>query len=234
MVQFELIAGSELVADGVRQYHKWKTRHLRIVSRAEIFRAIMTQLDRPEWENFRMYAIMCYLTGSRLNEVMNIKRKDCEKRVFRCGDKDYNVLLITLINLKNRDIATKQIPLVYGIDPTDDSMIDILNIYLAKFKDDDLIFKRYAMKTTIYDHYLSKLKFQVDYREPRWPINDMLTIRFNCFPHYLRHARATHLGSISNRAMTNQMGWKGDSVLEDTYVHRQWEIIAKQRVLNNV
>ena len=239
MVEFELISGPSDVADSVKKYQKWQTRYLRTISRPEILRAIMFQLDKPEWENYRVYALLCYLTGGRRNEVVCAKKKDFESAKVMHNGKQYDVLLITLANSKNRENPTKQLPLIRGIDMTDDTMLDIIEAFISKFKPEDYVFFHHNKKGSLYDKYLRKVKIQIDYREPQWKISDILTIKMCMFPHYLRHCRLTHLGPIGTQALITQAGWTsprqgGIGVLMDTYVHRGWEVIAKQRLMNNV
>lgn len=233
MVFVQLEDGPPEALAKIENYRKWKTRFLKVLDKEELLRELDSQLKD---ERAHVFALMLYLTAGRRNEVLYIRREDIERRTFHHHNgKDYEVLLVLLPNEKNKTHSTKLIPLVLGIDSAEDEMIKICMEYIEKTKK-GFIFPK--TDPSMYNQLLEPCKLTTTYRENRWPINWMLTIKFRLFPHYLRHCRLTYFAPLGPMMLIQIAGWSSSQIggrsgigeLLDTYVRREWEQIATERV----
>jgi len=151
----------------------------------------------------RALFILTYLTAGRISEVLNLRKTDL------CGEyrQDRKILLIRMINRKNRNKRFKELPL-----PVDKEgiLLDLLNEYLKILKGNDLLF------------------------ESSWKVGECISrlhayrilrryTGFNC--HWLRHLRLTHL--VVNHDFNEQLlirfaGWT-NSLPAKHYMELRWE-----------
>lgn len=141
----------------------------------------------------RFFLTLTYLTAGRVTEVLDIKKED-----FQVTEKNgIKILLISMVNRKNRKQKIKMIPLRFDLEK---DFIDIILGYIEG-KEGNL--------------------FGFNTRQRGWQIFR----EHNINPHFFRHIRATHL--VVNRGFAGPklklyMGWS-DSRPEDAYVHLRWE-----------
>lgn len=215
---------------------KWKTAFLDSVSKERLYSEISLALqdDNP----CRIFCFVSYLTGGRRNEVLAIRKQDISKKKLKMKDgKIYDVLVVEMLNEKNKQFNRKFIPLVKGLDPTEDRMIEEIETHINAAPSDDEIFKK--GHPTAINFPIRKVKLKTRYREIWMAASEELIVKFNLFPHYLRHCRLTHLNWLPPVLMVQFAGWSSSqlrgrmgsaSTLLDTYIHKNWESLAKEMV----
>lgn len=235
MTHFEILEAPENIKDEIRQQKKWETSYLSVVAKADLFRLVMTGIKSDE---HKAYAILCYLTGARRGEVAFLRRSNFTQDSINYKDKVWKILLIRLYNEKSKTIKEKYMPLVYGIEPTEDLLLDFLDSYLKNFKDTDRLFHQVSLHS--YNHWTKGAVIQAQYKKPAWKPDEYAIVRFPLFPHYCRHCRLTHFASLGSDVIISIAGWSSKQLgkhigtLLDTYVRRAWQTIAKRRIEENV
>lgn len=150
----------------------------------------------------RALFILTYLTAGRISEVLALRKKDLRQETRRGRD----LLLISMINRKHRKRHFKDIPI-----PLDNEyvLLEFLNEYLSKLKDDDLLFWT-----------------QVDRSKSISRLHAYRILRrytgFNC--HWLRHLRLTHLVvnyDFNEQLLTQFAGWT-NSLPAKNYMEIRW------------
>src|SRR3990167_1297335 len=195
----------------------------------ELLRSVNAVHELEDHDKAFIYAL--FLTAGRRDEVYGMRKMDIKhEQITDDEGRVYEVMVISLRNEKNRKIPYKFIPLMKGIDATEDYMIDKLIEHTATIlnPEDHLFYEGYA-HTTISNKHLEKVWITDRYREPNWNINEDLVIKFRLFPHYLRHIRLSELGLGEDTKIW--AGWSEITPeLDQTYLRRGWAKLLKIRM----
>jgi integrase len=146
-------------------------------------------------ERIRALFVMGYLTAGRISEIIEIQKKDLKPEKVDGRD----VLLIRMINRKNRKIKHKEIGI--PID-TNLELIKILGTYLNTLTPLDLLFPFSTARA-----------------------RKLFKQHYNINPHYLRHVRVTHLVrdyELDPYSIEMIAGWSNLLPLE-AYKHLKWK-----------
>lgn len=238
-MNFEVVeydGNNEEKIEEIRNYRKWKTKYLDTVSKEYILREIEQQAG--DNEEIKAFALLTYITSGRRNEVLNLRRDDFSTEHLNVKDENYEILLVRMMNQKNRNNDRKKIPMVKGLSPIEDRIIGIVEEWIEN--KDEYIFRQ--LDPTSWNKMLKKIKFEARYKEKDMPITENLIVKFGLYPHYLRHCRLTHLNWLSPVLITQLAGWSssqlqgkfGGSKEIDTYIRRNWEPLAKEMILHGL
>ena len=233
--KFEILSAPDSIKEEIQQEKKWETRYLAVITKQDLFRILMTEINN---ETYRAFGMLCYLTGARRGEVAFLKRSSFTNDSLVINDKVYEVLLVKIYNQKSHTIKEKWMPLIRHLEPTEDMMLDFIENYLSKFKDNERLFKQISLSG--YDHWLDSAKVQTEYKKPAWKGDESAIIRFQLFPHYLRHCRLTYFSPLGSDCIISIAGWSSKQLgkevgqLLDTYVRRNWQKIARRRIEEHV
>lgn len=239
-MKFDLASfdGSQETVDKIKSRRKWKATCLDVVSKDYLFRELSFQLK--DNQEAKIFCFLLYLTSARRCEVLNLKRQDVSRSSIRMQNGiAHEVLVFQMMNQKNKQTDRKYIPLVKGLDLIEDAMISEVEAYI--FSKDDFIFKRVG--STAWNKVLEKVKLKTRYKERWMPITEEMIVEFGLFPHYLRHCRLTHMNWLSPVLITQLAGWSNSQLqgkfgasgkLIDTYLHKNWETLAKEMILHGL
>ena len=190
----------------------------------------------------RLLFFMLYLTGGRISEVMQIRRRDITEEVIegvsvvRVGmptSMGTPVVMVKLVTRKNRREPQREIPIIKNSRNADGKMLDevLRLIENADFAPDAFLFA--ASKKT-YERMIKRLTANLDAFE--W--NEYGTrerVSFENFPlfcHYLRHCRATDLVKVYDYnpfELAKYMGWS-DPRMAGTYIHLNMKDAVRKMV----
>jgi len=136
-----------------------------------------------------------YLTGARVSEIINLRKKDIKFR--QEGDKQ--LMIISLKNLKNKQRSRKLIPVtINSKDQIESFIVKYILEYIKLLKDDERLFP-----------YSRNRAYKL--------IRRWFGINTQC----IRHIRLTHLvmyNNFTDRKLTIWAGWS-DSRMADRYVN---------------
>lgn len=246
MPWFEIVESEDILGKGavtievLKARRKWQTRYLSIPTREYILRTLNHYLKPREKANLKLFAFITYLTSGRRNEVRGIRKSDITKHKVTYGNDSYDVMLFDLMNEKNKFLPRKQIPVVKGVNPPIDDMLNYIESYLeAMPPEEDLLFNVEQHSSTK-NQQLSSVLFEAVYRDTVMPISESLKIRFKLFPHFLRHARLTHLSFLGILPLVQLAGWSKGSLrqfaaaeLLETYIRSDWQATARLMIQSN-
>lgn len=239
-MKFEVVEhdGSEETVAQIRTRRKWKATCLDVVSKEYLYRELSYQLEQDLSE--KMFCFIAYLTSARRNEVLAISSQDVSEHSLRMQDgKTYKVYVFSLINEKNKQNDRKYIPVVLGLNDIEDDMIKQV-IEFIKSKP-DRVFRK--LDPTVWNKALEKVRIKARYKERWMPINENMVVEFRLFPHYLRHCRLTHMNWLSPVLITQLAGWSNSQLqgrfgasgkLIDTYIHKNWEALAREMIIHGI
>ena len=244
MVLFEFVGGSQEASKEILARPKFETRFLAVLEKADLYKELVAQMNvLPAFAQgtpMRAWVWLAFLTAGRRNEVIFARKSQIVWRTFQLGDELREAFLITIPNEKSKQFPDKMLPCVKGIDVYEDAVIAEVNEFLRDLpREQDNLFPT-SLDPSTFNKTLSKLKLVTTYRLPRWPLDWFVRVRFSIFPHYLRHCRLSHLSPIDAILLTHFAGWSAGGMgrnfgtLVDTYVRRDWEQIARRRVLVGV
>lgn len=123
---------------------------------------------------------LVYLTGGRVTECINVQKDDLKKEIIN----GIPVLNITMINLKNRRVHIKELPVRTDREENKPFIKNVL-----------------AWK----DMCRTRLLFQFTRQNAHY----LLTKKLGFNPHYLRHARCTHIIKMYNLSDQQLKAWFG-------------------------
>jgi len=176
---------------------------------------------RNRWD-LTVFSSFMYLTGARISEAINVKRKHLEIR-------NNNLFVVNLKTLKSRVYPIRQLPI--APIKTDKPFFELFSTYLEEnyFEEDDFIFPFQSRFNVFYR--LRKIKInkllQLDPKQKKWIEED-----FRIHPHYLRHCRLSHLASIFDFNEIQLMKFAGWSSTKPTifYVKLSYQDILKKMI----
>jgi hypothetical protein len=216
------------------------------------FEAIFNLFNSYQEPEVKCLFAITYLTGCRISEALQLKRKDFRDEIV----KNQNVTVVHLINLKNRIDPFKDIPLIAANDK-DKIMIDYVLAYKNKIASEMKLFKisrfvahhkfvRQKVFTKLVswiarcpecDQQLIKLATGehrclahgiIDEKKIKYDRHDVEGW-YNFNPHFNRHCRLTHL-SEAGFDVTDLMavaGWLTPKQ-SATYVRKRWRRTAEK------
>jgi integrase len=234
MVWYEIIEGKEhtQAIDILNGYRKWRTEFLSVQDKSDLLREVMLQVPYPQR---RAFIFLTYLTSARRNEIAALRREDIVYKDYTAmNGKTFKIMVLNMINEKNPNVPMKLIPIIKGLDPIEDKMIEEVESYIKENTSDlepSLFDNTYSSK---YNQFLEQVTLVARYREPRWAIEWSLTLKFHLYPHYLRHCRLTHLGYIDYLQLCRIAGWSARTQLgsggkqAETYVHKSIDAIVER------
>jgi len=180
---------------------------------------------RNRWD-LAVFTSFMYLTGARVTEAINVKRKHLEIR-------NNNLFVVNLKTLKSRVYPIRQLPIAPV--KTDKPFFEILSTYLEEnsFQEDDFLFpfqSRFKVFYRLRKIMIPKL-LQLDPNKKAWIEED-----FHLHPHYLRHCRLSHLASIFDFNEIQLMKFAGWSSTKPTifYIKLSYSDILKKMIQPSV
>ena len=201
-----------------------------IIQHWKQFRAI-------SWKKASLYAIG-YLTGARVSEIKELRRKDIT--IIKRENKE--IMLIKLITLKNQRHKTRIIPIVRTGEYIE--MFDDLKEWIKMFRSWEKLFPysrqwlrimltpRQTRRFRVKRMRRTNLKEEYPLIETRgyyWGSKKVKEVKRPYYFHFLRHCRLSHLATYHHFDALKLMYWAGwtDPKLANIYVRMDWWALAK-------
>lgn len=177
----------------------------------------------------RLIFFMLYLTGGRISEVMQIRRRDITEETIE----GVPVVMVKLITRKNRKEPQREIPIVKNSSHSDGKMLDevLRALEAATYSPDSFLF---VLSKKTYERMIKRLTANLDAFEWNdFGIRERVSFQdFPLFCHYLRHCRATDLVKVYGYTvleLTKYMGWS-DPRMSSTYIHLNMKDAVRKMV----
>lgn len=167
---------------------------------------------------------LLYLSGGRVSEVLSIRKRDLT--IKEAGLDEVSVILLPTLKTRQQQIV-REIPI--GSSETELAMLKEIEAYAAPKHPEDKLFDwgRHGRKRAW--RVLHKLSTGVQATHP--VTREIITIdEYKLYPHFLRHARLTHLAQQYGFNAVELMkfaGWSTPS-LASTYINTDWKLFYKK------
>lgn len=226
MVKIEYVDGDKECFEKISKQRKLKTRFIEAITKEELLRLVT--FNKELSDDVKMFVFLTFLTGGRRNEVLNIRKMDLTREIFKTEDgKEHEIIIFNMINEKSKTVTEKKIPIIRGLNTAEDYMLDFILEKAKEKQPQDFLISLNNKHYTLINHYIKDIKVTCRYRDPSWPIRKEVWIKFGMFPHYLRHLRASDLAGLGIH-LVNWMGWsRYDARLHEIYVRRDWKKLAQ-------
>jgi integrase len=170
---------------------------------------------------------LCYLSGSRIGEAIELTRRDIHKSTSE------NELLIELKTEKRQDHPIRTIPILIIDNPNhklfnayEKKMATAIINYIKDMKPDEIAFP--ISRQRAFNLFTKYFSTNVRFHLKDNTATDIEEKKIN--PHYLRHCRLTHLRQEYGYDVVSLMrfaGWK-DSQMANIYLHIGYKDLTRE------
>lgn len=175
---------------------------------------------------YRCIFYLTYLTGGRISEVIEIRKRDIKET----KDNGQSILIIKLNTRKNRFSKFRNIPIPYS------PMVEKVKTYISDLErnNEDFIFRELARikrgRTKVWEQFSKEIVTIRAVRGTEYIKEYEMKMR----PHYLRHCRATHLAEkygFDSLYLMYFMGWTSPAPAK-RYAHLNWKSMINKMMQN--
>lgn len=190
--------------------------------------ATLLQLGRLIPDDDREYRYLfyfLYLSGALIGEALAVQKHDIMRQLSRRTGREK--LVVSLITEKCEGHPRRSVPLYVVESPPEMEIYGEVERFIQAAPSGALWSRNRRTVWKKFNKYITFEKVNGVLGRPLRETIDGQTEReavgFSCRPHYLRHARATHLAIIyTSIQMRKFFGWKS-ATMSDNYANLRWE-----------